>query len=94
MQFGRFHPGETLRDELEARGLSAAALAHKLRVPPQRVQEIIRGQRAITPETALRLGRYFGNEAEFWMNLQTQYELAELRRTRGKQIAAEIEEAA
>ena len=94
MQFSRFHPGETLREELEARGLSAAALAHKLRVPPQRLQEIIRGQRAVTPETALRLGRYFGNEAEFWMNLQTQYELAELRRTQGARIAAEVEEAA
>lgn len=94
MLFGSFHPGETLREELEARGMSAAALAHKLHVPPQRLQDIVRGQRAITPETALRLGRYFNNEAEFWMNLQTQYELAELRRTKGDTIKAEVEQAA
>ena len=94
MTFGRFHPGETLREELEARGMSAAALSQKLRVPPQRMQEIIRGQRAVSPETALRLGRYFGNEAEFWMNLQTQFELAELRRTHGSRIEAEVETAA
>ncbi len=92
--FGSFHPGETLREELEVRGMSAAALAHKLHIPPQRLQDIVRGQRAITPETALRLGRYFNNEAEFWMNLQTQYELAELRRTKGDKIKAEVEQAA
>ena len=63
-------------------------------MPPQRLQEIVRGQRAITPETALRLGRYFGNEAEFWMNLQVQHDLAELRRARGERIAAEVEQAA
>ena len=90
MSFGSHHPGETLREELDARGMSAAALSHKLNVPSQRLQEILQGQQAITPETALRLGRYFGNEAEFWMNLQTQYELAELRRTQGDQIAAEV----
>lgn len=89
-----FHPGETLREELEARDMSAAALAHKLHIPPQRLQEIIRCQRAVTPDTALRLGRYFGNEAEFWMNLQTQFELSELRRTRLEKIEAEVEQAA
>ena len=94
MLFASFHPGETLREELEARGMSAAALAHKLHIPPQRLQDIVRCQRAITPETALRLGRYFGNEAEFWMNLQTRYELAELRRTKGEKITAEVEQAA
>jgi addiction module HigA family antidote len=94
MAFGNFHPGVTLREELEARDMTAASLALKLRVPPQRLHEIIRGNRAITPETALRLGVYFGNEPEFWMNLQTQYDLAELRRTKGAQIAAEVETAA
>jgi addiction module HigA family antidote len=74
--FGRVHPGETLRDELAARGLSVAALALKLRVPPQKLQEILCGRRAITAQTALRLARYFGNEAEFWMNLQKQYDSA------------------
>lgn len=94
MAYGNFHPGVTLREELEARGMAASALALKLRVPPQRLHEIIRGNRAITPETALRLGLYFGNEPEFWMNLQTQYDLAELRKAKGAQIAAEVERAA
>jgi antitoxin HigA-1 len=94
MEFGRFHPGVTLKEELEARGMSAAALALKLRVPPQRLHEIVRGNRAITPETALRLGRYFGNEPEFWLNLQTQYDLAQLRKAKGAQIAREVETAA
>jgi len=94
MQFGNFHPGVTLKEELDARRMTAASLALKIRVPPQRLHEIIRGNRAITPETALRLGRYFGNEPEFWMNLQTQYELTELRKAKGAQIAAEVEAAA
>ncbi len=84
MQFGHFHPGVTLKEELEARGMTAAALALKLRVPPQRLHEIVRGNRAITPETALRLGRYFGNEPEFWLNLQAQYDLAQIRRQRAR----------
>ena len=94
MPFGKFHPGVTLREELVARGMTAAAPALKLRVPPQRLHEIIRGNRAITPETALRLGVYFANEPEFWMNLQTQYDLAELCEARGAQIAREVERAA
>jgi len=93
MQFGNFHPGVTLKDELDARNMTAAALALKLRVPPQRLHEIVRGNRAITPETALRLGRYFGNEPEFWLNLQTQYDLAQLRKAKGAQIAREVEAA-
>jgi antitoxin HigA-1 len=93
MRYGHFHPGMTLKEELEARGMTAAALALKLRVPPQRLHEIVRGNRAITPETALRLGRYFGNEPEFWLNLQTQYDLAELRKAKGAQIAREVETA-
>jgi len=63
--------------------MTAAALALKLRVPPQRLHEIVRGNRAITPETALRLGLYFGNEPEFGLNLQTLYDLAQLRRATG-----------
>ena len=93
MQFGRFHPGVTLKEELEARDMTAAALALRLRVPPQRLHEIVRGNRAITPETALRLGRYFGNEPEFWLNLQAQYDLARLREAKGAQIAREVEAA-
>ena len=93
MQFGHFHPGVTLREELAARNMTAAALALKLRVPPQRLHEIVRGNRAITPETALRLGQYFGNEPEFWLNLQAQYDLAQLRKAKGIQIAREVEAA-
>ena len=76
MSFGHFHPGVTFRGELEARGMTAASLALKLRVSPQRLHEIIRGNRAITPETALRLGLHFGNEPEFWMNLPIGFDLA------------------
>jgi addiction module HigA family antidote len=94
MPFGNFHPGVTLKEELGARDMTAASLALKIRVPPQRLHEIIRGNRAITPETALRLALYFGNEPEFWMNLQMQYDLAELRKAKGAQIAAEVERAA
>jgi len=60
MQFHEIHPGVTLKEELEARGISPAAAALKLRVPPQRLHEIVRCERAITPDTALRLSRFFG----------------------------------
>lgn len=76
MQFHKIHPGVTLKEELEARGISPAAAALKLRVPPQRLHEIVRGERAITPDTALRLSRFFGTSAEFWLTLQTNYDLA------------------
>jgi len=61
------HPGEVLEDELEARGLSAHALAIALRLPASRISPIVRGQRAITPEAALRLARYFGGSAAIWL---------------------------
>src|SRR5271166_4791927 len=70
------HPGHTLVRELDARGLSANALALKLRVPANRLTEIIRGQHAISAETTLRRGRYFGTGAVFWMTLQGNYDLA------------------
>jgi addiction module HigA family antidote len=89
MTFGRFHPGVTLREELEARGMTASALA--LRVPPQRLHEIVRGNRAITPQTALRLARHFGNEPEFWMHLQVQYDLTQAREAEGARIEREVE---
>jgi addiction module HigA family antidote len=88
------HPGRTLLSELTARGLSAHALALKLRVPANRISEIIAGKRAISPETALRLGRYFGTGATFWINLQSQYDLAQAERALGERIAAEVEQAA
>lgn len=69
------HPGEILRDELDALGLSANQFAMKLHVPANRITSILNGKRAITPETALRLSKLFGTTAEFWINLQTAYDL-------------------
>ena len=88
------HPGRTLAAELQARGLAASALALKLRVPPNRLTEIVRCQRAISPETALRLGRYFGTGGAFWANLQQQYDLAMAQRELGEVIDREVEVAA
>jgi addiction module HigA family antidote len=82
-----------LADELAARNLTANALALKLRVPANRLTDIIRGKRAISAETALRLGRYFGTGAQFWMNLQTGYDLAVARREFGDTITREVEAA-
>src|ERR1700733_14907314 len=87
------HPGLTLAAELAARGLSANALALKLRVPANRLSDIVRGQRAISAETALRLGRYFGTGAEFWMNLQANYDLAQAREEFGAVIEREVDAA-
>jgi addiction module HigA family antidote len=75
----RTHPGEVLREEfMRPLGLSANALALDLHVPPNRISAIVRRERprAVTADTALRLGRYFGTSAEFWLNLQTAYELS------------------
>jgi antitoxin HigA-1 len=69
------HPGEILAGELEELKLSAAELARTLEVPPNRISQILAGKRAISADTALRLGRYFGTSAELWMNLQKTYEL-------------------
>lgn len=85
------HPGRTLASELQARGLTANAVALKLRVPANRLSDIIRGQRAISAETALRLGRYFGTGAAFWMNLQSHYDLALAEREIGERISREVE---
>ena len=88
------HPGRVLKRELSARGLSANKLALALRVPSGRITSILNGQRAISPDTALRLARYFGNSARFWMNLQTQYDLAVAERVLGERIEAEVEHVA
>jgi addiction module HigA family antidote len=66
----RVHPGQILADEMRARALSANALALKLRVPANRITEIINGKRSISPETAIRLGHYFGTGAGLWIRLQ------------------------
>ena len=85
------HPGRTLAAELAARELTANALSLKLRVPSNRLSEIIRGQRSISAETALRLGRYFGTGAAFWINLQSLYDLAVAEQEFGAQIVREVE---
>ncbi len=88
------HPGRVLKRELAARELSANKLALALHVPSGRITSILNGKRAITPETALRLGRYFGNSAQFWMNLQTRYDLIKTESELGKRIDSEVEHAA
>ena len=90
-KFHEIHPGFVLKEELKARGLSAAAFALRLRVPPQRIQEIVAGKRAITPDTALRLGKVFATSPEFWMNLQTTFDLTARSQAMKDEIAA-IEE--
>ena len=88
------HPGRILKQEIVARELSAAKLASALRVPSSRISAILCGYRRISPETALRLGRFFGNDARFWMNLQMRYDLKTTEREMGKRIEAEVEPAA
>ncbi len=84
------HPGRLLRREMAARNLSANALALALRTPSGRIPSILNGKRGVSPETAIRLGRYFGNSARFWLNLQTSYELATAEAEFGERIAAEV----
>ena len=84
------HPGRILKRELEARNLSANRLALALRLPSGRITDILNGKRGISPETALRLGRYFGNSARFWMNLQTNFELSVAERAIGERVIAEV----
>jgi addiction module HigA family antidote len=91
--FEPVHPGEVLLDELAARGLTAHALALKLRVPANRLTEILNGKRGISPETALRLSRYLGPSATFWWSLQGQYDLARAEKRFGAKIKAEVEAA-
>jgi antitoxin HigA-1 len=86
--------GEILREEIAARGLTAHAVALKLRVPANRLTEIINGKRSISPDTTLRLSRYFGPGAAFWLNLQSQYDLAIAEKRLGAKIRVEVEEAA
>lgn len=86
------HPGRILRRELEARELSANRLALALRVPSGRITQILNEKRAVTPETALRLARYFGNSPRFWLNLQTRYDLAVAEEEHGDLIVKEVAE--
>jgi addiction module HigA family antidote len=84
------HPGEHLADILKEAGITANALAMRLRVPANRITTMIQGKRSITAETALRLGRYFGTSPEFWMNLQTKYDLDSAQDAVAEQIAREV----
>jgi antitoxin HigA-1 len=80
------HPGEHLAEELSELRMSAAELARQLRVPTNRITEILNRRRAITGETALRLGHFFGSSAEFWLNLQSLYEIRLAEQRSGKSI--------
>ncbi len=84
------HPGEILREELEARGLSVHAIAMALRVPASRMAEIAAGRRAVTADTALRLALALGMSAEFWLNLQSAYDLRVAERAQGRTVAREV----
>jgi len=82
------HPGDQLAEELRALDMSAAELARQLKVPTNRVTEIVNDQRAITGDTALRLGHFFGTSPEFWLNLQSLYELRLAEQRAGETIKA------
>jgi antitoxin HigA-1 len=81
------HPGEILADELEEIGISPTELARQLRVPAHRISQIIAGKRAITGDTALRFGHWFGNSPQFWLNLQALYDLRVAQELVGREIA-------
>ena len=85
------HPGEILAEEfLRPLGLSINALAMALRVPANRMGAIVKGQRSVTADTALRLARFFGTSAEFWMNLQTMYDLSKAKMQAGALIESDV----
>jgi addiction module HigA family antidote len=84
------HPGEVLQDLLNEAGLTANALATALRVPANRIGGIIKGQRGITADTALRLARYFGTSAQMWVNLQAKYDLAAAEDALASRIEREV----
>ena len=85
------HPGEILREEfLVPMGMTAHALALELKVPAPRINDIVRERRAITPDTALRLARYFGTTPQFWMNLQASYDLKITERSKGSAIVRQV----
>lgn len=82
------HPGEVLREEfLRPMGLTAHALAMALQVPAPRINDVVRERRAVTVDTALRLAKYFGTSAEFWMGLQTDFDMATARATMADVLA-------
>jgi addiction module HigA family antidote len=85
------HPGEVISEEfLAPLGMSVNALALALRVPATRIGAIVKGERSVTADTALRLARFFGTSAEFWMNLQTMYDLSKAQRESGASIERDV----
>ncbi len=87
------HPGRLLKRELAARGLSANRLAIDLGVPSGRITDILNARRSITADTAVRLGRYFGNGAQFWLDLQSQHDIALVEREHGGEIEKRVKPA-
>lgn len=81
------HPGEILAEELAELGVTPTALSRQIKVPPNRVTQIIHGRRGITGDTALRLGHWFGTSAQFWLNLQAAYEIRLAEERSGREIA-------
>ena len=88
--FQQIHPGVILKEELEARGLSANAFALKLRVPPQRIQDIVAQRRGISPDTALRLEASLGTPARLWLDMQSAYELQVAEAKFGAAVKKEV----
>ena len=84
------HPGRLLKRELEARKLSANRLALDLGVTSGRITDILNGRRSISADTAVRLGRYFGNNPQFWLDLQGQYDIAVIERDKGADISRRV----
>ena len=84
------HPGRLLKRELAARKLSANRLSLDIGVPSGRITDILNGRRSVSADTAVRLGRYFGNGARFWLDMQSQYDIALVEREHGKEIAARV----
>jgi len=88
------HPGRILKREMSVRGLSANKLALALRVPSGRITQILNGKRGISAEPSLRLARYFGNSAQFWIDLQSRYDLAVVEQDIGAKVIAEVQQVA
>jgi antitoxin HigA-1 len=84
------HPGRLLKRELAARKLSANRLSLDIGVPSGHVADVLNGRRSITADTAVRLGRYFGNSARFWLDLQSQYDIAVVEREKGGEITKRV----
>jgi addiction module HigA family antidote len=84
------HPGRLLKRELAARKLSANRLSLDIGVPSGRITDILNARRSITADTAVRLGRYFGNSPQFWLDLQGQYDIAVVKRDKGGEIAKRV----